>query len=318
MAQHRDHLLGASFPTSLLVVARGHLKTELTFRNWKTSLKNPDSLLHFKNKWKKNKRVREKNWQPQVYILRLAGREEQLALLSRRPTTAQCVPKAGGAGATYLRCAVDILMAENTSLYSKASKEESKSGRKAHILQGCWENIHCTLCARPARAAGQENTDTVRDAGVQLLAWPLVSWGTGVCAHCLQAWGSSLLRCLGFMGAGKGLRERVSAEWWAQGLGVGRRLVNPGRHSYWYCQKRQLCGGGRCSLWEQVAPRAPSGICSPPPASEAREAHMATHLSFQLLLFPLDAGTPSPRCLPGGPLVTGEDSNQTSTPRSLS
>lgn len=96
MAQHRDHLLGASFPTSLLVVARGHLKTELTFRNWKTSLKNPDSLLLFKNKRKKNKRVREKNWQPQVYIPRLAGREERLALLSRRPTTAQCVPKAGG------------------------------------------------------------------------------------------------------------------------------------------------------------------------------------------------------------------------------
>lgn len=244
MAQHRDHLLGASFPTSLLVVARGHLKTELTFRNWKTSLKNPDSLLLFKNKRKKKQKSKRKELAAPGLHSEVGWTRRTVSPPESTPHYCPVRPQSRGAGATYLRGAVDILMAENTSLYSKASKEESKSGRKAHILQGCWENVHCTLCSCPARAAGQENTDSVRDAGVQLLAWQLVSWGTGVCAHRLQAWGSSL-RCLGFMGAGKGLRERVGAEWWAQGLGVGRRLVNPGHHSYRYCQKRQLCGGGR-------------------------------------------------------------------------
>ena len=124
MAQHRDHLLGASFPTSLLVVAQGHLKTELTFRNWKTSLKNPDSLLLFKNKRKKKQKSKRKELAAPGLHSEVGWTRRTVSPPESTPHYCPVRPQSRGAGTTYLRCAVDILMAENTSLYSKASKQK--------------------------------------------------------------------------------------------------------------------------------------------------------------------------------------------------
>lgn len=266
MAQHRDHLLGASFPTSLLVVAQGHLKMELTFRNWKTSLKNPDSLLLFKNKQKKNKRVREKNWQPQVYIPRLAGREERLALLSRRPTTAQCVPKAGGQAPLTLG-ALSIFLWLKIPLCTQKhqNKRKQKWTKGPHTSRMLGKRpLHIVFTPSPGRRARKHR-------------------------QCQRCWGSTpgLATCelgdggmcspspsLGFlvikMPRLHGGWERIEGESGCRVVGTGpgsRAALGKPRPSQLLVLSKEATvwrgAGGRCSLWEQVAPRAPSGICSP-------------------------------------------------------